>query len=850
MNDQFPFSLASSTVNAKPADTSGISVIIPAHNAQATLGVTLNSVLLQTHTVWEAVIVNDGSTDGTQVLAEAWANRDPRFHVLHQKNSGVSGARNNGLREARYPFVCFLDSDDHIDPTHLERMIGMLMADRRLDAVHCGWQRILPSGLYGPPRLAADHEDLFDYFAFQCCFPIHACVLRRDLAVAVGGFDSTLITCEDWDFFQRVARTGAHFGRVPEILAFYQVRANSASQDSRRCLADSRVVLDRGHGRDPRLQIAAPVHAEGRNPAYRNLAFYYSVAYLAAQEISEGRDGLDLLDAAEVSTAPDLVPEMISEVIHEYFAADRAVQDWPALWRQVNSSLSTFLARLEAQTRAPALAFATLQHLQKKVLLSDPSDAPLRLANAYRVNLELTRPVPDVFLPPEVDRLICRMTLKGRLMGAVEVPGTGVITGRRIARLALEGRRRLTFRLFLRSALQPCRGFYVRLAAMRELLRPRTLRQLWDLLTTRPENRLSQARQVTRDVAGAIGVSLSRILAARPGLAAERTERRWQKYLDAAVASGRAHARKQINAQSLNNRSRGLASLSGLNSVTPAAEGSSRRTARPPTRSAFERARSVPILVYHRIASDGPAAMERFRVAPDLFASQMATLHRAGYHTINLREWISALEQYEPLLGKPVILTFDDGYGDFLTEATPVLRTHGFSATVFLVPDRIGGMAEWDSEYGEPASLLSWQELRKLRDVGIEFGCHSLAHRPMNSMGLLELAKDTVRARAILEERLQTSIEIFSYPYGAENDFVRCVLADLGFKAAVNCEPAISRLGDDPLRLPRIEVPGGCTPERLLASINPSSLSGRAVEHERYVRKTLISILESDDSLG
>src|SRR5208282_906368 len=149
-----------------------------------------------------------------------------------------------------------------------ERMAGMLVADRTLDAVHCGWRRILPSGVLGPARLGFDNGDLFEYFAFQCCFPIHACVLRRDLAVAVGGFDASLSTCEDWDFFQRIARAGARFERVPEVLAFYQARANSASQDSRRCLNDARVVLYRGHGRDPRMRSTAQVHVEGRDPAY------------------------------------------------------------------------------------------------------------------------------------------------------------------------------------------------------------------------------------------------------------------------------------------------------------------------------------------------------------------------------------------------------------------------------------------------------------------------------------------------------------------------------------------------------------------------------------------------------
>ena len=203
-----------------PAETAGVSVIVPAYNAGATLQRTLNSVLQQTYALWEVIIISDGSTDDTRTIAEGWARRDQRVRVLYQERSGVSAARNRGLREARYPFVLFLDADDRIAPTHLERMAGRLTADPSLDAVHCGSQHILPSGAAGRPRFGSDKSDLFPFLAFQCHFDIHACVLRRDVALAAGGFDLSLTTCEDWDFYQKVARTGARFGRVPEVLAF------------------------------------------------------------------------------------------------------------------------------------------------------------------------------------------------------------------------------------------------------------------------------------------------------------------------------------------------------------------------------------------------------------------------------------------------------------------------------------------------------------------------------------------------------------------------------------------------------------------------------------------------------
>ena len=282
---------------------------------------------------------------------------------------------------------------------------------------------------------------------------------------------------------------------------------------------------------------------------------------------------MDLLDTDDFSPEPNLQPETVADVVHEYFDADRAVQDWPALWRRINAPLAAFLARLETETRVPALTFATLRHLQKKMLLAAPDDGPVMLASAYRVNLELTRPVRDVFLPDKVDRIICRLTFKGKSFGSVEIPGIGAVTGRKIAKLALERRRRLVVRLWLRSMLPPGRGFYVGLATICALLRLRILKLLWTVLTARPEDRLIAAKQFTRDVAGAMGSGLLRILAARPGLAVRRFHRQWQKYLDTTAISGRAYARKQIDAASLNDQNRSLASPNGVDPRTPAIKG-------------------------------------------------------------------------------------------------------------------------------------------------------------------------------------------------------------------------------------------------------------------------------------
>ena len=85
------------------------------------------------------------------------------------------------------------------------------------------------------------------------------------------------------------------------------------------------------------------------------------------------------------------------------------------------------------------MAFAALQHLGKQVLLTNPSNRPLLVGSAYRVDVDLAKKVCDVLLPPEADRLICRLSRKGKPIGAIELQGAGVVAGREIAKAAAEG---------------------------------------------------------------------------------------------------------------------------------------------------------------------------------------------------------------------------------------------------------------------------------------------------------------------------------------------------------------------------------------------------------------------------
>jgi glycosyltransferase involved in cell wall biosynthesis len=96
----------------------------------------------QTYADWETIVVDDGSTDSTAKIVQRFVRRDGRIQLIRQSNRGESGARNTGVAAARLGVVAFVDADDWIAPTYLERLIAELNANPEFDAVHCGSVRV------------------------------------------------------------------------------------------------------------------------------------------------------------------------------------------------------------------------------------------------------------------------------------------------------------------------------------------------------------------------------------------------------------------------------------------------------------------------------------------------------------------------------------------------------------------------------------------------------------------------------------------------------------------------------------------------------------------------------------
>jgi len=217
---------------------------------------------------------------------------------------------------------------------------------------------------------------------------------------------------------------------------------------------------------------------------------------------------------------------------------------------------------------------------------------------------------------------------------------------------------------------------------------------------------------------------------------------------------------------------------------------------------------SVPILMYHRIAEEGPTALRRFRTPPEIFRKQMQFLRRQGYYTVTAQTLADLLRSGKPIQGRPVMLTFDDAYLDFLTDAFPILAENDFSAEVFVVTDKVGGRSDWDSAYGEPAPLMSWSNIQELHKKGISFGSHLASHTPASAMDNEALLAEAMLSRNALQSRLSTSVESVALPYGATDFRVPGILALAGYGVGFTTRPAKASFSDNLFGLPRLEVRG------------------------------------------
>ncbi|MCP5099544.1 MAG: glycosyltransferase, partial [Chloroflexi bacterium] len=402
-----------------------VSVIIPSYNAEKTLADTLRCLQLQTFTEWEAIVIDDGSQDNTAVIAQTFAEKDERIRLITQPNGGVSAARNHGLRVAQNDFLLFLDADDWISSDHLEEMTNALKVDTTLDAVQCGSMYVMPSGALVDNSYFIDDAQLFNTFARTCVFCIHACVIRRTLVLDLGGFDDTLVTCEDWDLWQRAARTGARFGKVQKVMSMYRMRPGSASENGFRMLPDGLKVIGRGHGSDPRVKNPAPEFANGRSPQNLDNAILSHICWTAGLAIGKGKNPLPMFELVRDYHAPMLDPHEAASALFEavLLPTCQTRDGWLHLWPKLKNNIIQFFDALEAQSRADGFS-ARAQNMLEQLIIHHAvkQHHPITIGRTHGVTIDVSQAIRDVAAPSSAERLFVLVTIEGDYLGTLMLP--------------------------------------------------------------------------------------------------------------------------------------------------------------------------------------------------------------------------------------------------------------------------------------------------------------------------------------------------------------------------------------------------------------------------------------------
>lgn len=211
----------------------------------------------------------------------------------------------------------------------------------------------------------------------------------------------------------------------------------------------------------------------------------------------------------------------------------------------------------------------------------------------------------------------------------------------------------------------------------------------------------------------------------------------------------------------------------------------------------------VPILMYHYVRYVDRAADPlgfSLSVTPEQLDAQLGWLKAAGYETVRMDALAACMRGAGPCPLRAVALTFDDGYADAFTTALPIVRRHGFVATFYIVSGFVG----------QPG-YMGWEEIRALRDAGMEIGAHSISHPDLTGLGLEELRVQVGQSGALIAAEIGQPVVSFCYPGGRFSDTVVAVTREAGYTSATTTIQDGPQ--SDPFTLPRLRISGDLTLE-------------------------------------
>jgi glycosyltransferase involved in cell wall biosynthesis len=220
-----------------------VSIIIPSYNYGHLISDALDSVLKQTYQHWECIIVDDGSIDNTKEIVLSYLAKDTRIRYLFQTNKGLASARNTGIKDSRGVFIQLLDADDLIASTKISAQVDFLVSLSDTDVVF-GDVYIFKKDIKNLPQkkkvelmakpVSGSGKELIDELLVDNIFLVHCAIFRTSLIAEIGYFNESMITCEDWNFWFRIAWVGKKFKYLAGDATEVFVRNHGSNMSSNR----------------------------------------------------------------------------------------------------------------------------------------------------------------------------------------------------------------------------------------------------------------------------------------------------------------------------------------------------------------------------------------------------------------------------------------------------------------------------------------------------------------------------------------------------------------------------------------------------------------------------------------
>jgi peptidoglycan/xylan/chitin deacetylase (PgdA/CDA1 family) len=251
--------------------------------------------------------------------------------------------------------------------------------------------------------------------------------------------------------------------------------------------------------------------------------------------------------------------------------------------------------------------------------------------------------------------------------------------------------------------------------------------------------------------------------------------------------------------------------------------------------------------MYHRIGFDPNPGLERYCVHPEMFARQMAYLRRRGFAAITFAQLGEAKKAGRPLIGRPIVISFDDAYEDVARHAWPVLERNGFVATIFAVTGEIGGRSNWDTRFGPTAKLMDSAQLLALSTAGAEIASHLHTHTRVDRLSSAALLEEARLSRRIITDITQRPVTTVAVPYGSVDRRSAAILLEAGFDLIASSSDGVASILEPSRVTPRLEVAGWRPLEVFAAMFSSLGVEGLTDDERRAYSTTESKPAESAD---